>query len=200
MKQFVIFDTEYSSWEGFLTETKENQKKAEIVQIGAIKVNADDLSVVEEFNLYVKPHFRPQLTQYFINLTGITDELLEAEGVAYIETYEKFKKFVGNLPCYSHGWSLSYDEMADGEVMIDNLELWGITDSNHPEFRNIAPWFKAQYAAKNIDIKKQCSGQVATLLGCDAELKKMGLEMHNALYDVYSLLAGLRHLGFKLDN
>lgn len=198
MKQFVIFDTEYASWDGFLTDTPENKKKAEIVQIAAIKINADDLSVAEELNLYVKPYFRPKLTQYFINLTGITDEILEAKGIGYLEAYEKFKQFAGNVPCYSHGWSLSKDTQADGEVMADNLEMWGKKDEQHPDFRNIAPWFKEQYAARGIDIKTQCSGQVAQLLGCGDELKKLGLDMHNALYDVYSLLAGLRYLGFKL--
>lgn len=199
MKQFVIFDTEYASWDGFLNETEENKKKAEIVQIAAIKVNAD-LSVAEEFNLYIKPHFRPKLTQYFIDLTGITDELLEAKGIGFLEAYEQFKSFVGNLPCYSHGWSLSTDETADGRVMNYNLEMWGRSDETPPEYRNIAPWFKEQYEAKDIDIKTQCSGQVAQLLGCGDELKRLGLDMHNALYDVYSLLAGLRYLGFKLKN
>lgn len=75
-EQFIVFDTEYASWQGFLNAPEEEKKKAEIVQIAALKINSRDLSVAEKLNLYVKPRFAPKLTDYFINLTGITDELL----------------------------------------------------------------------------------------------------------------------------
>lgn len=200
MKQLILFDTEYASWDGFLTDCAENKKKAEIVQIAALKVNAADLTVAEEFNLYIKPFFRPKLTQYFINLTGITDELLAEKGVGFPQAYEEFKKFVGDCPCFSHGWSLAAGVWADGEVIVDNLKLWDMRDDKLPDFRNIATWFRQEYQKCGINIEKQCSGEIARLLGCESELCKLGLEMHNALYDVYSILAGLRKLGFALND
>ncbi len=106
-EQLIIFDTEYASWQGFLTAPEAEKKKAEIVQIAAVKVNLPDLSVAENLNLYIKPHFTPRLTEYFINLTGITDALLEQEGLPFPEAYRRFKQFAGRLPCYSHGWSLA---------------------------------------------------------------------------------------------
>lgn len=200
MKQFVIFDTEYASWDGFLTDTPENKKKAEIVQIAALKVNAEDLSVAEEFNVYVKPHFRPKLTEYFIKLTGITDEKLAAEGIGYLEAYEKFKTFVGDCICFSHAWNEPAKSLSDGRVMQDNLELWGKKDTQHPDFRNLAPWFKREYERRGLNISQQCSGEVARLLEAADELTSLGLDVHNAFYDVYSLLLGLRKLGFALDD
>lgn len=200
MKQFVIFDTEYASWDGFLTDTPENKKKAEIVQIAALKVNTEDLSVAEEFNVFVKPHFRPKLTDYFINLTKITDEKLAAEGIGYLEAYEKFKAFVGDCICFSHAWNEPAKSLSDGRVMQDNLELWGKKDAHHPDFRNLAPWFKREYARRNLNIANQCSGEVARLLGAAEELSSLNLDVHNALYDVYSLLIGLRKLGFALND
>lgn len=197
MSEFVIYDTEYASWDGFLAAPEIEKKKAEIVQIGALKIRLEDLSVVEEFNLYIKPHFTPKLTNYFIKLTGITDELLEKEGIPFAKAYQSFKDFAGNLPCYSHGWSLSTDTIADGKVMNYNLEMFGISDSLSPDYRNIAEWFKQTYKQKNIPITKQASGQIAKLLGCEQELSALGLDEHNALYDVYSILAGLRFLNCK---
>ena len=38
-EQFIIYDTEYASWQGFLTAPEQEKKKAEIVQIAALKVN-----------------------------------------------------------------------------------------------------------------------------------------------------------------
>lgn len=196
-EQFIIFDTEYASWKGFLTAPEAEKKKAEIVQIAAVKVNLPDLSVAEKFNLYIKPHFTPRLTEYFINLTGITDALLEQEGLPFPEAYRHFKQFAGSLPCYSHGWSSASGSTADGIVIGYNLEMFGIADDSPLDYRNIADWFKQAYAQKNIPIECQASGQIAKLLGLEAQLKELGLDEHNAFYDVHSILAGLRFLGFK---
>lgn len=197
MKQFIIFDTEFASWEGFIHLPPEEQKGVEIVQISALKVNLATLTVVEELNLYIKPYFTTKLTPYFINLAGITDDLLAQEGISFPEAYNIFRKFVGELPCYSHGWSISKDSIADGRVMNNNLEMFGIIDEAKPDYRNIANWFKKVYTQKNIPIKKQSSGQIAKLLGCKSELTRLNLDEHNAIYDVYSILAGLRFLEFK---
>lgn len=197
MNQFIIFDTEYASWEGFLLLSKEEQKKAEIVQISALKVNLEDLSVVGKLNIYIKPYFTPKLTQYFINLTGITDKVLDQQGIGFIEAYQKFRDFVGNLPCYSHGWSLSTDDIADGTVMQNNLDMFNFSDPFAPDYRNIANWFRQEYKNKNIAITKQSSGQIAKLLNCEKEIAHLGLDEHNAIYDVYSILAGLRFLQFR---
>ena len=35
-EQFIVFDTEYASWQGFLDAPEEEKKKAEIVQIATI--------------------------------------------------------------------------------------------------------------------------------------------------------------------
>lgn len=196
MAQFVIFDTEYASWDGFLTAPEAEKKKAEIVQIAALKVEAGSFIVIEELNLYVKPRFEPKLTDYFVKLTGLTDELLAHEGNSFDMAYEKFKRFAGTLPCYSHNWLDMEDRISDGKIMGYNLELWHIIDTNEPDYRNIAPWFKQQYEKKEIAIARQSSGEIAKLLGCTDNLPA-GLDTHNALYDVYSILAGLKKLKFR---
>ncbi len=192
--EFIIFDTEYTSWEGCNLNGWRDWQKKEIVQIAALKVDGKTLEVIEKFNIYVKPKINPILSDYFVQLTGITNEKLAEFGIDFQSAYAEFCNFVKDLPCYSHGWSLASSELADGEVMLDNLKLLGIDFAKHPDFRNIAPWFKEQYKAFNIDIKKQCSGEIARFLNCDAELKALNLDVHNALYDVYSILAGVKKL------
>lgn len=192
---FVIFDTEYTSWQGCLENGRADWQKEEIVQIAALKVD-ENLQVISEFNVYIKPHINPILSDYFIKLTGITNEKLEQEGTYFPKAYAKFKQFAGDCICYSHGWSANTDSLADGKVMNKNLLFNQLVDANLPNYQNIAPWFKAQYAEKKINITKQCSGEIAELLGCDKELLNLRLDKHNALYDVYSILAGLRFLNF----
>lgn len=195
-EQFIIFDTEYASWQGFLNAPEEEKKKAEIVQIAALKINLNNLSVAEKLNLYIKPCFAPKLTDYFINLTGITDELLAQEGLPFPEAYARFKQFAGRLPCYSHAWQPDDDGIADGKVIGYNLDMFTIKDDSPLDYRNIAGWFKQAYRKNGIFVEKQSSGQIAKLLGLEDEIRALGLDEHNAFYDVHSILAGLRHLGF----
>ena len=121
-------------------------------------------------------------------------------GMVTKEAYEQFKSFVGDCICFSHAWNEPAKSLSDGRVMQDNLELWGKKDTQRPDFRNLAPWFKREYARRGLNISQQCSGEVARLLGGADELTSLNLDVHNALYDVYSLLIGLRKLGFALND
>ena len=197
-QNFIIFDSEYASWDGFLSAPAEEKKKAEIVQIAALKIDARNLNVIDELNLYVKPRFTPRLTDYFIKLTGITDELLAEKGTDFLTAYRKFLDFCGRAPCYSHVWDTTVS-LGDGLIFNNNLELWQAKNYPCPQYRNIASWFQEQYQKRRLQIARQSSGQIAALLGCQDKLPA-GLQPHNALYDVYSLLAGLRFLGFKLSS
>lgn len=196
---FIIFDTEYTSWKGCFENGRADWQKEEIVQIAAIKVDGKSLKILSEFNLYIQPKINPDLSDYFIDLTGITNEKLGAEGVSFEQAYEAFKQFAGEDICYSHGWSLNFDAIADGTVMNKNLDFNQMKENNPLNYQNIAPWFKNQYAERNIPIVKQCSGDIAKLLGVDEELRSLGLDTHNALYDVYSIWAGLKFLGFRAN-
>lgn len=193
---FILFDTEYTSWKGCLENGRADWQKKEIVQIAALKID-DRLQVIGEFNVYVKPEINPVLSEYFIDLTGITNEKLAAEGIGFAEAYARFKAFAGDYVCYSHAWGAAADSLADGDVMNENLRYFNLIDNCPPAYRNIAPWLKQRYAEKGIDIKSQCSGEVARLLGCDDALQSLGLGVHNAFYDVYSVLQGLKFLGFS---
>ncbi|MBR1647974.1 MAG: hypothetical protein IJ689_00050 [Alphaproteobacteria bacterium] len=195
-EQFVIFDTEYASWQGFIDLALDDplRKTAEIVQIAALKINLNDLSVKEEFNCYIKPHFKPKLSDYFIELTGISDELLDEKGVDFLSAFKHFCGFADGLVCYSHAWGQKY---ADEVVIKNNLELFGCDTHLNLDFRNIAPWFEAQYRKRGMNIAKQSSGQICKILDTKRELSSLNLDEHNALFDVYSLLSGLRCLGFS---
>ena len=84
MKKFIIVDLEWTSWEGNycqvkilqLKKEKIGKKKKEIIQIGAIKFNKY-YKILDSLNLYVKPLFNPILSNYIINLTNITNKLIE---------------------------------------------------------------------------------------------------------------------------
>ena len=189
---FVIFDTEYTSWEGCLQNGWRGLQKREVVQIAALKVD-DDFNVVAEFNQLCQPIINPILSDYFVNLTGISNDDVAQKGVDFASAYQRFKAFVGNDVCYSHGWNGAFEDACDGAILAENLRLYGLPADNSVKYRNIAALFKQIYQKHNITVFSQSSGQIGKILGLQQQLADLHLDEHNALYDVYSILCGVRH-------
>ena len=193
---FVIFDTEYTSWQGCQEHGWKGKQKKEVVQIAALKVN-DDWKILGEFNVFCRPLFNPVLSDYFVNLTKITNEKIRDCGVPFAQAYADFKEFVGDGFCLSHGWGGDYYEPSDGSILKENLDLYNILENNPLVYRNAAAIFQALYQKHTLPIKNQSSGQIASLLNLENKLLNLGINQHNALYDVYSILVGLKY--FKAD-
>ena len=189
---FVIFDTEYTSWKGCQENGWKGKQKKEIVQIAALKVS-DELRTVGEFNALCQPEINPVLSDYFVNLTGITNEQIKKYGKTFAEVYQKFEKFAGEDVCYSFGWGRDYFSKSDGAILEENFSLYHINVHKNLVYRNIADIFKRLYIENNMAVEMQCSGEVAKFLEIDETIGNMSLKAHNALYDVHSLVAGLRY-------
>ncbi len=102
----------------------------EIVQIGAVRLD-DDWKEEAALSLFVRPRINPILSDYFTNLTGITQARLDEEGMDIVPALEKFGEFIGpSLLAYSNG--------RDGEVVLRNCELSGLPPlSCQPRFYNV---------------------------------------------------------------
>ena len=192
---FVIYDTEYIADKGLKEKDFCGWKNREVIQIAAIKVD-NELNVIDKINFYITPKLHAKIPNYFVELTGITDEVISAQGIDFENAYVNFKKFVGTNDCYSHSWNFEKENDGDGEVMREMLKIYNIEDNALPNYKNIAFWFRDKYKKENINIKKQSSGEIAGLLGLVVNMKKIGLQPHNAFYDVYSILEGLKYLGW----
>ena len=193
---FVIFDTEYTSWKGCQEHGWTGTQKREIVQIAALKVS-DDFEVEGTFNQLCQPAINPVLSDYFVELTKITNAQIKQYGLPFAEAYEKFAVFAANDVCFSHGWGGDYKNESDGAIIAENLQLYGLKNKHHLVFRNVAAVFKELYAKHNIAVRSQSSGEIVHILNIENRLERLGINPHNALYDVYSILEGLKY--FKED-
>ena len=54
----------------------------EIVQIGAVRLNPETLKPAAEFDMLITPRLNPILSDFFVQLTGITNEELAKRGVS----------------------------------------------------------------------------------------------------------------------
>ena len=101
----IIADLEFTSWEG----AQESGWSApgqfrEIVQIGAVRVDADDgFAERASFSVLVRPTINPELSDYFTALTGITNDALARDGVSLEIALAGFADFAGADVILSHG-------------------------------------------------------------------------------------------------
>jgi inhibitor of KinA sporulation pathway (predicted exonuclease) len=180
--QIIIFDTEFTAWEGSAQRNWSfDWEHREIIQIAAVKVdvNPSGAQVLSSFNTLVKPSINPILSEYIIQLTGIEQHVLDDMGVDYQAALMQFYSFCsqGTLPCYSWG--------NDKRVLVGNCLLNGIQMPDFPaEFYNL----HGMAREVNIDGAHLCSGELANHLGLD-----LHGHIHNALFDVRSIALAVNH-------
>lgn len=177
----IVFDTEYTAWEGSLQRGWSGPNEyREVVQIGAVKIDAQKFEVLDTFELLIKPVRNPQLSDYFIKLTGITQAAVDAEGVSLAEGVGRFMAFAEGLPPMSYG--------ADMDVLTENMRLLGMPVSDDfptAEITNLAPWMH-RYAPETATVH---SGWLAQTLGVPLDISR-----HTGLGDSLSIVAAIREL------
>jgi inhibitor of KinA sporulation pathway (predicted exonuclease) len=170
----VIFDLEFTAWEGSMaTRWSRSGEHREVVQIGAVKLDAASLKEVDTFEMLVKPRVNPVLSDYLVELTGITNQALNLRGVDFITAYRAFRDFVGEATAWAHG--------RDDLILADNLKLYGSEGLGLPLYSNAIPWF----AAHGVDLTGKHACDVAEAAGAAFEGRK-----HDALADARGVVAG----------
>ncbi|WP_323794783.1 3'-5' exonuclease [Nisaea sp.] len=94
----VVFDLEITAWEGSLARGWSGPDEfMEVVQIGAVKIDAAmPMAELASFEVLVKPEKNPVLSDYFIELTGITNANLSHHAMPFKEALCRFADFVGD--------------------------------------------------------------------------------------------------------
>ena len=175
----MVFDLEFTAWEGSVeSRWTRRGELTEVVQIGAVKLDAASLKEVDAFDMLVRPRVNPVLSDYLVALTGITNQALAARGVDFVIAYRAFLDFVGEAQIWAHG--------RDDLILAGNLKLygWGRT-LPVPPYSNAVPWF----AAQGVDLKGKRACDVAEAAGAIFEGHK-----HDALCDARGVAAGFAAL------
>lgn len=170
----TIFDLEYTAWECSMARHWLTPGEfREVVQIGAVKLDADNFAVLEEFDALVLPRINPLLSPYFEKLTGITSRQVARDGQDFAIVYAKFLDFAGEGPIAAFG--------RDDRALQDNLRLYGMTGARPlPVFYDLRGWF----AVLGVDPRGMHSCDIAPALGVPFQGRA-----HNALDDARSVAA-----------
>ncbi|HVU20201.1 MAG TPA: 3'-5' exonuclease [Rhizomicrobium sp.] len=173
----VVYDLEFTAWEGSMANRWSRPGEfAELVQIGAVRVNAETFAVEAELDVLVRPRLNPVLSDYFTELTGITNGDIAARGLDFAIAYRQFLTFCEGCTTLAFG--------TDDVIFVDNIRLYGLSGfSAPPPFSNLRPWFNAN----GVPTARLHSCDVGPALGVAFEGRQ-----HNALADAHSLVAGIR--------
>lgn len=181
MRDIIIFDTEFTTWEGAMARNWSGPGEyRELVQIGALRFNLNSFTIEDEFEVLIKPKRNPVLSDYFIRLTSITQEMLAAGGMELCDGIAAFQQFARDDRWASYG--------GDSSILIENLQLQGLPiPPSWPQKKqdNIAPWFHT-HAPQTRGVN---SGRLAQVLGAGVVTHE-----HTGLADSRSIAAAIRHL------
>ena len=178
-EKIIIFDTEYTAWKGSIERNWNGPNEyIEIVQIGAILVDTKKLIELDSLNLLIRPVKNPLLSNYFINLTGITQKDIEQKGLSYDSALLKFFSWCKDCVIYSFG--------GDEIQLKKNCNLLNIDfPFENYKFIDIRDIFRERFP----DINKYQSGSIMSMFD-----KKSAIRAHDGLNDVRIILEGLREL------
>jgi len=189
-EKFIIFDTEYTAWEGSQERNwSDDDEYMELVQIGALKVvkTPRTIKIVKKFNIYIKPKKNPELSEYFINLTGITQNIVDKKGVTFNEAMKQFYNFCKTknnvkLPMFSYG--------NDYDIIKYNLKLNSVNKKSRfykweKKFYDIRPIFDCY-----VDTSDYTSGTIYKAF----KITKKITHVHNALWDCKSIFLSLKNI------
>ncbi|MBI1237890.1 MAG: hypothetical protein GC199_00965 [Alphaproteobacteria bacterium] len=178
-QDLVIFDLEFTAWEGSLARnwTGANEFR-EVVQIGAVRLDRATLRERDQLDVIVRPRRNRQLSDYFIALTGITNERVASEGLDFALALRVFLRFAQGaaIACYGR----------DDKILRENVSLYGLRNAPIvPEGVNLQPW----YSANGLDCAKLHACDIAA--ACGAAFTGRA---HDGRDDSRGLAAGLRAL------
>jgi len=178
-KQCIIFDTEFTTWEGAMERGWSGPGEyEEIVQIGSILVDTETFEEKEHLLLFVKPVKNPKLSDYFIEITGITQGEVDQYGTTLATALKTLQEFAGNNHFYSFG--------GDENVIQKNCDLLGIPfPLEKSRFHDIRDTFEAF----GISTHGYMSSTIPEAF--DEKPKRTG---HDGLNDARTMLEGLRLL------
>ena len=177
--EVVIFDTEFTAWRGSMERGWQGPGEyKEIVQIGAVRIDAATLDETAAFQVLIRPVKNPVLSDYLIELTRITNERLAAEGIDFAAGVNSFLAFAGNRPMHCYGRDDRI--IAENAVLLKQPELWP-----NREATNLKDWL----LKVGVPLSGVHSGMLAKHVGAKAQ----GVA-HDALTDSRSLAEAVRFL------
>lgn len=147
----------------------------QIVQIAAIRVDAGTGEELATFDVLTRPVFEMKLPLFFIELTRITNGMVDAHGIFFPEAYQAFVQFCSSIPV----WTFH----KDWYVLKQNCGYFNIPFTLSP-FTTVKEFLPGW----GVDSSLYSSGTLHRAAGIEIRG-----HVHNALHDVRSMAAAVHY-------
>lgn len=172
--RLVVFDLEFTTWEGALARGWDGPgEHREIVQIGAVRLDAA-FNETASLNILVRPRINPVLSNYFIELTGLSQEVVDRHGIGIHHALDQLRAFATDeAVLISNG--------GDDGILAENCNLFDL-----PHFPNRFLDVRPRITAARGASKALTSGELLAAMG----LQPTG-PAHDALADARAVATTL---------
>jgi inhibitor of KinA sporulation pathway (predicted exonuclease) len=193
--QIILFDTEYTAWEGSKArQWSEPWEQREIIQIAAVRIALDEqLTERACFDCLVKPKHNPILSAYITALTGIQQAAVDTRGIGFPAAFAAFYAFCdqGRLPLFCYG---DAPAVLQENFVLNQMDSAASSGVEAPlavpaAFPAGINDIRVMFAQAGIDTRQYTSGTVYRAVGAEFDQAA-----HNALNDVRSLAVTIRQL------
>lgn len=174
----IIWDTEFTSWKGCHENgwDEENGQYKELIQIGCCKIENNNYSLIDTKDIIVKPRINDNLSDYIIELTGISQSKVDTQGVDFIDAIRKFRKFSEGHIRYSWENDLSILRY-NKNIYESNIEL---EENMYRDVREI-------FSKIGVPTENYNSGSIYKYYDIDAKIND-----HDAVEDSLSMVLSLQ--------
>jgi inhibitor of KinA sporulation pathway (predicted exonuclease) len=171
---YIVFDQEFNQDYSLVNTRPEKGAPCpfEIIQIGAIKLDAD-LKPIATFGRYIKPIIYAKISPFITELTGITTKHVEQEE-HFPVVYDAFIDFIGGRDAIFCAWGKT-----DMKELYRNVSYHQLNDKLLPkQFINVQPYASLHFGLpQNHLLKLQSTVEALEI--------PITFPFHDALHDAH---------------
>ena len=194
---YIVLDMEWNQpWPGSPSAKKvlPVQIRGEIIQIGAVRVTADQ-QVKDEFQVLIRPKYYRHLNRRVSKLTGIKEAQLKEEGIPFREAMRQFVDWCGDDIIFL---TWGFDDIA---ILRENLQLFGMETDWTDRWYNAQMIFNAQTDGSNAQKALKTAMEIFEIEATRPAHDALGDAYHTALICArLDLARGIMEYGQALKN
>lgn len=155
-----VIDLEATCW----ADKSPSNPPSEIIQIGIVTVDTNELTITPSYSVMVKPRFSSELSDFCKELTGLTDEQVFGDGVPFTEAVTSLQE---QFSLRKRSWA-SWGAYDFRQIMKDC------------EYSGISPW---EISQQHLNLKPMFSMLGFRRGGLAKAMEEVGLRMEGRHHD-----------------
>ena len=144
--EYAIIDLEATCWE----HNDPNFDDHEIIEIGVVFLN-EKYEKTGELDIFVRPYHNPILSEYCIDLTGITQNKINTEGIEFERAMMLLSEEISRRDVLFCSWGLW-----DKTQLVDACKAFDVPYPFNDNHLNIKAEFLQKHNKKKCGLQKAC--------------------------------------------